>query len=77
MAAQIEAVQAAARARKEEKNVAETPLSAETLHPLLKKLVKEVIEDAIGPMLDRMGHQDERIKDLRSRLKSIEYVSHM
>ena len=75
--AQIEVVQAAARARKQERKVAESPLSAELLTPLLTKLVKESVQDAISPMLDRMGRQDKRIQDLRSRVTSIEYVSHL
>ena len=58
--AQIEAVQAAARSHKREKKVAELPLSAETLRPLLEKMVKEGIEHAIGPMLHIMGRQDKR-----------------
>ena len=62
--AQIEAVQATAKARKQERKVAESPLSAESLTPLLKKLVKESVQDAISPMLDRMGRQDQRIQDL-------------
>ena len=33
--------------------------------------------DAVSPMLDRMGRQDQRIQDLRSRVTSIEYVSHL
>ena len=60
-----------------QKKVAESPLSAETFRPLLNKMMKEGIEDAIGPMLDRMGRQDERINDLRSSVRSIEYVSHI
>ena len=75
--AQIEAVQAAAKARKQERKVAESPLSAESLKPLLKQLVKESVMDAVSPMLDRMGRQDKRIQDLRSRVTSIEYVSHL
>ena len=52
--------------------MAESPLSTETLRPLLKKMVKEGIEDAIGPMLNRVIRQDKRIQDLRSRVTSIE-----
>ena len=64
-------------ARKQEKKVSESPLSAYTLRPLLKKMVKEGIEDALGPMLNRMGRQDKRIQDLRNRVTLIEYVSHL
>ena len=62
---------------KQERKIAESPLSAESLTPLLKKLVKESVQDAVSPMLDRMGRQDQRIQDLRSRVTSIEYVSHL
>ena len=56
--AQIEAVQAAAKARKQERKIAESPFSAESLTPLLKQLVMESDPDAISRMLDRMGRQD-------------------
>ena len=47
---------------KKEQKVATSPLSAETLRPLLKKKVNLRMKDAIGPMIDRMDRQDERIK---------------
>ena len=72
--AQIEAVHAAARARKQRQKVATSPLSSETLRPLLKKMVAESIESAITPMTDRIDRQDESIQDLRSRVTSIGYV---
>ena len=44
--AQLEADHAAARARKQEQKGTASPLSSETLRPLLKKVVKGSIEDA-------------------------------
>ena len=73
--AQMEAIQAKARARKEEKKIDASPLSIETLRPLLKEMVKQGIADAINPVVDRMERHDRRIQDLRSRVTSIEYVS--
>ena len=62
--AQMEAIQAKARARKEEKNIDASPLSIETLRPLLKEMVKQGIADAINPVVDRMERHDRRIQDL-------------
>ena len=73
--AQMEAIQAKAQARKEEKKIDASPLSIETLRPLLKEMVKQGIADAINPVVDRMERQNRRIQDLRSRVTSIEYVS--
>ena len=72
---QIEAIEAKARKRREEKRNSSVPLTDESVRPILSDIVPRSVKKALKPMLSRFDRQDSSISELRGRVASIEYVS--